>query len=138
MQLLYDAGLRLEIENGVVQVSTLVRDRQGRLVASILKNHWSVTSACRDKNYSGDSLEILDARGVVVFQMRLLSDRVELQGEWRDEFGNGVRLLGNEKMGGGTMDLWKNPQREQDLMKIIPPMFKYPSVNHWKELVGFS
>jgi hypothetical protein len=90
--------LRLEVEHGVVQVSTVVRDRQGRLGASIEKNHWSVTSACLDKNYSTDSLEILDTRGLVVFQVRLLADRVELQGEWRDEFGNGVRLLGNEKM----------------------------------------
>jgi hypothetical protein len=93
-----------------------------------------VTSACLDKNYSSDSLEILDARGLVVFQMRLLADRVDLQGEWRDEFGNGVRLLGNEKMGGGEFGIWHDAKGEQELMELIPMMFKYPSVNHWSEL----
>jgi hypothetical protein len=138
MHLLYNAGLRLELEKGAIQLSTLVRDRQGRLVASIVKNHWSVTSACLDKNYSNDSLEILDARGLVIFQMRLLSDHVELQGEWRDEFGNGVRLLGNENIGGGNFDAWHDASKEQQFMKIIPPMFKYPSANHWGERKQFG
>ncbi len=72
-------------------MATPVRDRQEHLVA-IEKNHWSVTPACLDKNYTENSLEVFDARGLVVFQMRLLADYVELQGEWRDEFGNGVRF----------------------------------------------
>ena len=135
MHMLYNAGLKFDLEDGVILVSTLVRDRQGHLVATIDKNHWSVTSACLDKNYSKDSLEILDARGLVVFQMRLLADRVQLQGEWRDEFGKGVRL---SKQGGGHITIWLNPEKEQELMEIIKPTFKYPSVNHWGELSSVS
>ncbi len=134
VRLLYDSGLKLELKDGKLLVSTPIRDRQGRLIALVHKNHWSVTSACLDKNYSKDSFEVLDARGLVVFQMRLLTDRVQLQGEWRDEFGNGVRLKSKKAKGEGAfIDFWRTPQKEQELMALISPMFRYPSVNHWSE-----
>jgi hypothetical protein len=128
---LYDAGVRLEVENNELKLTTPVRDRQGHLVAQIDKNHWSVTNACLDENYTRDSLEILDSRGHVILQMRVLPDRIQLQGEWRDEFGNGVRLMDEDGQAGIT--IWKSPQAEQNGMKLIQPLFQYPSVNHWGE-----
>lgn len=133
MSLLYDAGLRLELEDGKVSLTTLVRDRQGRLVAKVEKNRWSITKECLDKNYTRDSIEILDARGLVVFQARLLPDRVQLRGEWRDEFGNGVRLVEAGENAGAVVAIWHDPKTEQAQMQIIKPIFKYPSEAHWGE-----
>jgi hypothetical protein len=132
MKMLYDSGLRIEVEDNELKVSGPIRDRLGHLVASLDKNHWSVTSACLDKNYSSDSLEILDLRGLVIFQIKILSDRVQLQGEWRDEFGHGLRLMAGSD--GGIISYWIDEKSEQQEMKIIEPMFKYPSANHWSEL----
>jgi len=135
IQMLYNAGLQVAMENGEIKVTTPIRDRQGRLVAKIEKNHWITTTVCLDKNYSRDSFEVLDERGLVVFQMRLLPDRVQIQGEWRDEFGNGVRLREVGKNEGGTFSFWHNPEKEQEVMALIEPMFEYPSVYHWGKIL---
>jgi hypothetical protein len=131
IKVLFDAGLRVEVEDGELKVTTPVRDRFGHLVAWIKKNHWYVTFACLDKNYTTDSLEVLDSRGYVVLQIKILPDRVEVQGEWRDEFGNGIRLAAQPT--GSTADIWHTPEVEQSTMQKIKPMFKYPSSNHWSE-----
>jgi hypothetical protein len=136
VQGLYNAGLLIQVnDKNELDITTPIRDRSGRLVAKLEHNHWSVTSACLDKNYTKDSLEIVDARGMVIFQATLLADRVRLQGEWRDEFGNGFRISADPK-GGALFSGWKSPEGEQKEMIIIRPMFKYPSANHWRELVG--
>jgi hypothetical protein len=133
LTMLYDAGLRIDVENNEVVISTPIRDRFGHLLATIDRNHWRVTPACLDKNYTSDSLEVLDSRGHVVFQMTALSDRVQLQGEWRDEFGNGVRLFARPD-GGVNIGIWHDSAMEQKIMELIRPMFNYPSINHWGEL----
>jgi hypothetical protein len=132
VRILNDAGLRIDVEDGEIKVSTPIRDRQGNLVMYMDKNHWHVTQHCLDKNYSDDSLEVLDGGGHVVFQMKLLADRVQLQGEWRDTLGNGVRLIAQPKAGG--IEIWHNIPGEASLIEFINTMFKYPSVNHWGEL----
>jgi hypothetical protein len=134
LQFLYDSGFRISVaQNNDLQISTPIRDRFGRLVANIDNNHWTITSACLDKNYTQDSLEILDDRGLVVFQVTILSDRVQIQGEWRDEFGHGLRLSIDPKSGGLSVVSWDTPEHEQQAMQIIGPMFVYPSINHWGE-----
>ena len=132
-RILYNAGLSIEIENGELLLTTPVRDREGHLVANIVRNHWSVTNSCLDKNYTSDSLEVLDARGLVIFQVKLLPDRIQLQGEWRDEFGHGIRLVADKAGKGSSLTIWKDAQSELQYMQIITPMFKYPSRNHWGE-----
>jgi hypothetical protein len=93
-----------------------------------------VTPACLDKNYTKNEVEILDSRGEVIFQLKILSDHVEIQGEWRDEFGNGMRLSTGGGGRGGDITLWRTPEKEQETMKIIKPDFKYPSSLHLGEL----
>jgi hypothetical protein len=124
---LYDAGIRVSMGMYGPELSTVVRDRYGNRVAIIDKNHWTVFSGCSDKNYTKSSLEILDNRGHVVLQLHLFPDHIQLQGEWRDEFGNGMRL------NNGYLSWWHNPQTELKLEQLINPLFEYPSSDHWGE-----
>ncbi len=137
VKMLNDAGLRIDVEDGEIKVTTPIRDRQGNLIMYMEKNRWHVTQYCLDKNYSDDSLEVLDTGGHVVFQMKLLADRVQLQGEWRDTLGNGVRLIDKpEGKPGSGIIIWHNLDGEMKTIAFIEAIFKYPSVNHWRELRG--
>jgi hypothetical protein len=135
-QFAYDAGLRVaRIGGGGLEITTPVRDRAGNLVAEIESNHWKVYPPyCADKNYDKHRLEVKDGGGHVVLQITLLADRVQLQGEWRNQFGRGVRF--SEINGRAAYTLWSNPQQEQQYEALIPAMFRYPSSGHWEELLA--
>jgi hypothetical protein len=131
----YDAGLRITRGPKGVEISTPVRDRYGNLVGEIDSNHWKVYSNfCSDKNYDDHRIEIKDSGGHVVLQVVLLNyTTVQLQGEWHNQFGHGVRFI---KMPGGAGDtFWNNPQQEEQFEQLIEPIFQYPSSRHWAELV---
>lgn len=138
---LYNAGLRIEAGENGLEISTPIRDRQGHLIVEIKKNHWSVSpdrSVCWDKNYNNNSLEVMDARGHVVLQIRIFADRVQLQGEWHDEFGNGNKLMvsPDPSRPGALIPIWRNTEAEQrQASLLIKPIFKYPSSEHWGELI---
>ena len=85
-QFLYNAGLRIEWGKDGLEISTPVRDSSGTKIADISSNRWTVAPppTCWDKNYTKDVLEIQDRRGHVVLQVRILSDRIKIRGEWRD------------------------------------------------------
>jgi hypothetical protein len=133
-QVLYDAGIRIDTGEYGPEISTTIRDRSGRVVVTVIRNHWTVAAPpiCYDKNYSSNSLEVEDNRGHVVLQITLLPDLVQLQGEWRDEFGNGWRLAD------GQIQMWRTAEVENRLKRVISPVFKYPSSEHWGELVASS
>src|SRR5260370_19932572 len=121
-------------------ISHPIRDKARHLVVKVENNHWSVSpdhSVCWDKNYTKNSLEVKDGAEHVVLQIRILPDRIQLQGEWRDEFGHGMRLGACSTPAGvtGCITLWNNPERERELEQLIEPMFKYPSREHWREFV---
>lgn len=130
----YDAGLRVAEGANGPEITTPVRDRQGNLVGEINNNHWRVYPPfCSDKNYDKHSIEMKDSGGHVVLQVTLLRDRVQIQGEWHTQFGQGVRFI--ESGNGSIATFWPNPQAEQRLEELIQPMFVYPSDEHWGELV---
>lgn len=139
IKFLYDAGLRIEMGDNGPEISTPIRDRSGQIIAEISKNHWKVAPfpQCWDKNHTKNSLEVLDSSGHVVMQVKLLPDRVQLQGEWHDQFGHGVQMLKckTESGGGGCWALWPTPEREQAVREFIKPIFKYPSSEHLGELM---
>ncbi|MEJ0092842.1 MAG: hypothetical protein WDN46_05280 [Methylocella sp.] len=49
-----------------------------------MRNEWRVTPppGTLDRNYTDDALEIRGAGGKIVLQLRVLQDRIQLQGEW--------------------------------------------------------
>ena len=93
-----DAGIKLQWGSLGPIVTMPVRDRFGDLVVDIKRNHWKVFPPyTSDKNYTDDSLEVLDNAGHVVLQLKLTTvngyQTVQLQGEWWNVQGEGRRLV---------------------------------------------
>jgi hypothetical protein len=103
-----------------ILVSTTVKDKEGHLIVEVRDNHWKVPNkeTSWDKNYTDNALEVRDAQGRVVLQMRLLPDRVQFQAEWADRANHAVQTEHFSEEWG------------------IAPMFKYPSSEHWGEFSG--
>ncbi len=132
-----DSGVRIEWGYKGPLLSTPVRDRNGNLIAEITNNHWFIYSLySANKNYTNNALEIKDSAGHVVLQVQILPDRIKLQGEWWDTQGNGIRLvkpINLPSSSGGSMVIPLGRQN-QHIEYLIPPMFQYPSKDHWGEL----
>ncbi len=102
-----------------LKLSITVRDSQENLIAEIVDNRWTVNpskSACWDKNYDDDSLEVKDGRGRVVLQVRVLPESIQLQVEFPDH---------NDRL------IEDGQYSDED---GIRPRFRYPSSEHWGEL----
>lgn len=117
-------SIHIEKENGQVVVSLIVRDRDGNAIVEITKNKWRVSpSLAWDKNYTSDSIEVLDARGRVVLHTKLLRNGIRLETEIHDEQG------GSGRFGGSIAN---DPGFHRN--DAIARWFKYPSKDHWGEL----
>jgi hypothetical protein len=137
LHLLKDAGLVLETGNDGIEISTIIRDRFGRRVMTISKNRWMVEAHNSiDKNFTDDALEVLDEGGHVVFQVRMLPDRIQLRGEWHDEFGNGRQITEcrvQKERSSGCIQIF-GPKFPEEANKInFEPIFEYPSAEHLGE-----
>lgn len=139
LEFFHNEGMRLEKGPHGIEFSTVVRDRQGHQVVKVEKNHWEVNPlASVDKNYTDDTLEVLDAGGHVVLQIRLLGDTAQLQGEWHNEFGRGVQAATCRApygLGGCIQNFNKDWVPSEELKNPIEPLFAYPSKEHWGEFV---
>jgi hypothetical protein len=110
--------LRIRRDGNRILVSITVKDSQGNLIVEIKDNAWTVSkTGLWDKNYTDNSLEVKDARGRIVLQLRLLPDRVQFQLE-----------LPNQ----GDFKIVEQGKYSDD--DGIVPRFKYPSKDHWGEL----
>jgi len=129
-------GCRLVIENidGQTKISTQIRDWSGSVVAELIRNEWKVSPATWDRNYTKNALEVKDATGHIVLQVRALADRIQLQGEWWSPEGKGLRIVKSpyKDMPGGLF-IFVNKE-ERDSHPTIEPIFKYPSRLHFGEL----
>ena len=86
-----DNDLTILVENGQVKVSTVIRDKGGRVVAEITKNEWKVNPQNSwDRNYSSEALEVKDPSGDIVLQIKVVEDRVQFQAKMYDATGRGV------------------------------------------------
>jgi hypothetical protein len=143
-QLMYDSGIHLELGDNGIELTTIVRDAEGQAVVRVDKNHWTVSKfpVVTDKNYTKDSLEVLDRRSHVVFQVRILPDRIQLAGEWRDDLGAGIRITKckdpTSQRTVGCIQSWKDRDNEIRVKNVIEPEFLYPSREHWRECISSS
>jgi hypothetical protein len=130
----FESALWLTEDKSGIRVSISVRDRGGNLVGEIVNNHWRVYPPfCSDKNYNKQSIEMKDSAGHVVLQLKLVQDAVQIQAEWRDQFGGGRRFV--QAPGGAISYYWHNQEEEEKVApNLIQPMFLYPSSQHWGEL----
>jgi hypothetical protein len=80
-------------------------------------------------------LEVRDETGRIVLQVRLLADRVQIQGEWWDENGRGVGLVeSNDPNRPGALIEIFGPAMTREQAVPIVPLFLYPSESHFGEL----
>jgi hypothetical protein len=129
-----DSGVKIETGKMGPLLTTTIRDRNGNLVGEVKQNHWKVyPQYCADKNYSKDALEVQDSAGHVVLQVRILPMTIQIQGEWWDTQGIGVRMLEREDPSTGSEVVRMNRQNQRS-DALIKPMFLYPSKEHWSEL----
>jgi hypothetical protein len=117
---------------GRVRVSTIIYDSHGTLVAELANNEWRVNkNASFDRNFTDDALEVKDSAGDIILQVRLVEDRVQLQGKFYGPNGEGVAIgKGADASGnpGGILEI-TGPKHPHLALKIAP-MFRYPSELH--------
>jgi hypothetical protein len=128
-----ETPLLVEVIRNKLKVSTLLRDSSGNIVAEIIRNYWKVSPPPNtwDRNYTRDALELKAPNGDIILRVRSLSDRVQLQGEWRNRNGECFRMVaapGTEKRGGFLI---VNPD---STAPKIEPIFEYPSHSHFGKL----
>lgn len=132
VKMLEDNKLRVTLHDGAVRVSLLVRDRTGAVVAELVDNEWKVNpQRSFDRNYLHDALEVRDASGDVVLQVRVRGRRVHLQAKLFTPSGEQIALIEGPK--GTGANLFRSPQGEV-ITERISPMFKYPSERHLGKL----
>ncbi len=119
--------------DGQIKVNTTIKSRKGGIVVELIDNEWKSNPQNWDRNYSKDSLEVKDDQGDIVFQLRVLSDRVQLQAIYYDGEGFATALFKDRDGHGVMMPPFKvgkitNPP-------LIEPIFAYPSDLHLGELL---
>ena len=116
-----DQYLTVTEEHGKLKVSAKIRGKDG-LVGEIIDNNWKLKpNNLWDRNYNENALEVKDDQGVL-FQMRLLSDRIQFQGIF---YGSDGRWIA-EFVGAPNIDF--TPSNIPHQPDVIKPIFKYPSI----------
>jgi hypothetical protein len=110
-----DTELSVKMKDRKAVITTQIRDKDGSIIGKIIDNEWFVVSnpsVVLDKNFNNNSLEILNSKGDVIFQVRIIGNRVQIAGYFfRKDGSNAITLLP-----------WLH---ESD--KIDKTLFKYPS-----------
>jgi hypothetical protein len=134
----YGSTLTIETIRGQVKVSTEIKDGEGHLLAELVRNEWRVSPSPNtfDRNYNADTLEVKNAEGQIVLQVKVLADRIQLQCEWRGSNDKGVRLVkSNDPTKPGGFIVIFGPNQKPADAPPIKPLFKYPSDLHFGELL---
>jgi hypothetical protein len=131
---------RVESINGSVKVSAQTADRNGKLIAEIIRNKWRVVPPpdTWDRNYSSDALEVKDPFGRIVLQVRVYPDRIQIQGIWWIDMGppNGIRQLIVRYRPGETGAQFVISPKDAITTPPIFPIFAYPSKTHLGEFAS--
>lgn len=128
--------LKLEVLNGKVLVSALIRNEQGQILAELTRNEWKVAPnpTVWDRNYNDNTLEVKNGAGRIILQVRVLPDRIQLQGEWWSADGKGFRVVSVPGTSGGFVYFFGAKQKPTD-PPFVQPLFAYPSDTHFGELL---
>jgi hypothetical protein len=118
--------------NGGLALSTAIRDAGGRMIAELNRNEWKVRpSLLWDRNFNTEAVEVRGESGDSVLQVRVLPDRIQLQGIWHTSTGNFFELVKSpypQRPGG--LAIFRSDQQIK-----IKPIFLYPSDQHPGELL---
>lgn len=124
-------------EKGRICVSLVVRDKSGAIIAELVNNEWKVNpSRTWDRNYCENAVEVRAPNGEVVFQIRLVGNRAQLQAKLYGRDGQGIAFgkgIGPDGAPGGLIE--RTGPNRPDLTLKIDPLFRYPSDRHMGELL---
>lgn len=111
--------LTISLKDGKAEVSLVIRDNNGIILAGIRNNEWFVAQppVTLDRNFNENSLEVINAKGEVIFQIQIVGEEVRLAGHFYTINGQGPSGIGPW--------LGKAPSGK---------LFKYPSAEHPGEL----
>ncbi|MBA4121973.1 MAG: hypothetical protein H0X72_05880 [Acidobacteria bacterium] len=128
-----DNALKLSTDTKGIKVSIAIKNKSGKLVAELIENEWKIKhNDLWDRNYSQNALEVKDNAGDIIFQVRLIENRVQLQAKIYDSNGRGIGIHGDKE--GGYLELTGTNRPTLDFK--IEPIFKYPSDLHLGEFVS--
>jgi hypothetical protein len=130
-----DSELTIELIDGALKVSTRLKDQSAALVAELNRNEWRVAPPPRtwDRNYTQDALEVINPQGRVALQVKVLANRIQLQGEWWSDSTHGMRLVKSPDGNTGQIVIFGTNARPENTTQIVR-MFVYPSEFHLGEL----
>lgn len=138
---LKESQFMVEKINGKIKISTKITGQNGDLIAEIIRNEWKVGPIAWDYNYSDNSFEVKDARGLVVLQVRVLSDCIQIQGAWWVDMGpqNGMvhMYVMQGPVHGPPEEAAKFvfvPKNYPESSPSITAIFEYPSNLHFGEI----
>ena len=135
---LKDTHFTVQADKGKLKVSTIIRNKDGAIIAEMIKNEWKINkNNIYDRNYSDNALEIKDNSGDVVLQILLIKDVVQLQGKFYDSDGYGMAFSEPVEYGSDFRVEYFDPHDApyDKLQTQIIPIFKYPSELHLGEMI---
>lgn len=129
------SSLTIETINGELNVSTIMFDRSGNKVAELYRNEWKVAAQpiIWDRNYDKEALEVQGPSGDIVLQVKVMSDRIQMQGEWWANQTSGIRMVASQDKVGHIVIFGTDMKPEQ--APKITPLFVYPGDSHLGERV---
>lgn len=136
-QALNDMKFAYDFDDQQLKVSLNLRNKEGNIVASINRNEWMVAQNPRafDRNYSKDMLEVIDEKGDVVLQVRVLDDVIQLNGVFYDRNGRGVAISPPPPDKPNYVEMKMFPSNVEYRSRL-KKLFKYPSELHLGQLVN--
>lgn len=130
-----DNDLTIVTEDGHLKISIVIRDKNGQVIAEIVKNDWKVNpSGSWDRNYSQNALEVKNSQGDIVLQVKLVEDRIQFQAKLYDSDGQGIGFGKIRTPAGWNGLIARTDDEHTELSFKIEPIFKYPSDLHLGEL----
>lgn len=136
MPALNESQFKVESIEGKFRISTQLANYSGNWIAEIIRNEWRVAPppGTWDRNYSDDSLEVINMQGRVVLQVKVLPDRIQLQGVWPagpEWKATGARYIGIRqnptKPAEAQFNIISSDTVPDSEWPTISRMFKYPS-----------
>jgi len=125
--------LKVWIEEDQLKISTMIRGKNGNIIAKLDANEWQVTDDPNlkwDRNFDERGVEIINEKGEVVLQVQFDGESVQFAGIFYREDGWKVALGPSDMDRGGVIEI--KPPNEK-ITVSFEPLFKYPSERHHGE-----
>ena len=83
--------LTINLNDGRAELSLVVRDKNGIVLAAIRNNEWFVAPppVTLDRNFNENSLEVIDSKGEIIFQVQVYGEEVHFAGNFYNIDGVG-------------------------------------------------